>query len=167
MAKLKREQHRLYARHTSSDPWFLIGRGNDDLSVEMNGSYEQTKDVTGEVEVSDTGYQPQIGIDPYIPDPEKDPEWYSFLKDLALNRKSGDEAKAEYMEVLIVDDEDEKHQAWKENCKIEITNYGGDTSGFHINYNIWVAGGRTEGSATYSDKLPTWSDEKVDSLLLP
>lgn len=164
MAKLKREQHRLYARHLGSDPWFLVGRGNDDMSVEMNGSFEQTKDVTGEVGVSDTGYQPQIPVDPYIPDPVKDSEFADFLLDLALNRKSGDDAKAEYMEVVITDDEAPKHRAWKEDCRIEITNYGGDTSGFHINYNIWVDGNRAEGSVTYENKVPTWSTVKADTL---
>lgn len=163
MAKLKREAHRLYVRAKESDPWFLVGKGNDDLSVEMNGSFEQTKDVTGDVSVSDTGYQPQVGIDPFIPDPVKDKEWYDFLRDLALNRKSGDDAKAEYMEVLIEDDEAEKHRAWKEDCRIEISSYAGNTEGFHINYNVWPDGNRVEGSATYTEKVPEFSEQKVSA----
>lgn len=166
MAKLKREAHRLYVRATSTDPWFLVGKGSDDVSVEMNGSFEQTKDVTGETSVSDTGYQPQIGIDPYVPDPVKDKEWYEFLRDLALNRKSGDDAKAQYLEVLIEDDEVEKHRAWQEDCRVEITNYAGDTTGFHINYNLWVDGNREEGSATYAEKVPTFKAGKIEGTSL-
>lgn len=157
MAKLKRNAHRLYVRAKSEDQWFLVGKSLDELSVEMNGSFEQTTDITGEVSVSDTGYQPQTSVEPYYANPE-DGAWYEFLKDLALNRKSGDDAKAEYMEVLIENTEDSEHDAWKEDCRIEIASYGGDTSGFQISYNIWVDGNREKGKATYSGKVPTFEN---------
>lgn len=155
MAKLKREAHLLYLKFKNSDEYTIIGRGVDDMSVEMNGSFEQTKDVTGEVSVKDTGYQPQVSVDPYYADP--DDVIYPYLLDLALNRKSGDDAKAQYLEVIMEDTEDPTHKAWQENCRIEITNYGGDTSGMRINFNIWVDGGREEGTATFTGKVPTFS----------
>lgn len=155
--KLKRKAHRYYTRAKSTDAWFLVGRGLEELSVEMNGSFEQKTDVTGETTTSDKGYAPQASVSPYYADPN-DGAWYEFLKDLALNRKSGDDAKAELMEVLIEDTEAASHDAWKENCRIEIVSYGGDTSGFQIAYNIWSDGERAEGSATYSGNTPTWSD---------
>lgn len=154
MAKLKREAHRIYLKTSGLSAWFLIGKGIDDMSVEMNGSFEQKRDVTGEVSVNDTGYQPQVSVEPYYANP--DDAIYPFLKDLALNRKSNDEAKAEYMEVLIEDTEAESHEAWKEDCRIEIVSYGGDTSGFQIAYNIWPDGNRTKGSVTYEGKVPTF-----------
>ena len=155
MAKLKREAHGLYLKVSGSDNWFLIGKGIDDLSVEMNGSFEQTKDITGQTSVSDTGYQPQISVEPYHADPTD--AIYPFLKDLALNRKSGDDAKAKVLEVLVEDTEAAKHSAWQEDVRIEITSYGGDTSGFGINFNIWSDGNREEGSATIVDKVPTFT----------
>ena len=155
MSKLKREAHGLYLRFASTDAWFLVGSGIDDMSVEMNGSFEQTKDVTGAVAVSDTGYQPQISVDPYIANP--DDTIYSYLKDIALNRKSGDDAKAEYMEVLIDDDTNTSHSAWTEDCRIEIVSYGGDTSGMQILFNIWVDGNRVEGTVTFTNKVPTFT----------
>lgn len=156
MAKLKREAHGLYIRPTSEENWFLIGKGIDDLSVEMNGSFEQTKDITGQTSVSDTGYQPQISVEPYHADPTD--AIYPFLKDLALNRKSGDDAKAEILEVLVEDTEATNHSAWKEDARIEITSYGGDTAGFGINYNIWSDGNRVKGTATLAGKVPTFTE---------
>jgi len=152
--KLKREAHGLYLK-VGESAWFLIGKGMDSLSVEMNGSFEQTKDITGETTTTDNGYKPQISVDPYRADPSDN--IYPFLKDLAMNRKSGDDAKAKYMEVIVDDTEASSFSAWQEDCRIEITNYGGDTSGMAINFNIWVDGNREEGTVTFNeDKVPTF-----------
>lgn len=159
MPKLKREAHRFYVKASGMTNYFLVGKGIDDMSVEMNGSFEQTQDVTGEVSVSDTGYQPQVSVEPYYANP--DDEIYDFLKDLALNRKSGDDAKAEYLEVIIDNTSASEHEAWKENCRIEISSYGGDTSGFQIAYNVWPDGGRVKGTATFAGKVPTFSEGSV------
>ncbi|MDO4800764.1 MAG: hypothetical protein Q4A15_01230 [Prevotellaceae bacterium] len=156
MAKLKREAHALYIKPVGlSTNWFLIGKGIDSLSIEMNGSFEQTKDITGSVTVSDTGYTPQISVEPYQANP--DDSIYAFLKDLAMNRKSGDDAKVEILEVLIEDTEDESHDAWKENGRVEITNYGGDTSAMAINFNLWYDGDRKQGTATITEGVPSFS----------
>lgn len=144
MAKLKREAHAFYIKAKGMSNYFLVGKGIDDLSVEMNGSFEQTKDITGEVSVSDTGYQPQASIEPYYANPED--EIYPFLKDLMMNRKSGDDAKAQYLEVIVEDTEASSHDAWQEDCRIEIVSYGGDTSGLQISYNVWVDGNRQQGT---------------------
>lgn len=151
--KLKREAHGLYLRFKSTDAWFLVGSGIDDLSVEMNGSFEQTKDIIGDVKVSDTGYQPQIGVEPYKADPED--AIYEYLKDIAMNRKSGDDAKAEMLEVLVDDTEATEFDGWTENVKIEVTSYGGDTSGLGINFNIWSDGGREQVKVEMAGKVPT------------
>lgn len=158
MPKLKREAHALYIKPASgalSQNYFLVGKGIDDMSVEMNGSFEQTKDVTGEVSVSDTGYQPQVSVEPYHAN--TDDSIYTFLKDLALNRKSGDDCKVKILEVLIDTTDGVKYDAWEEDGKVEITSYGGDTSGMGINYNLWYDGNRTQGKATISAKVPTFT----------
>lgn len=157
MPKLKREAHGLYLKVGSAGKYFLIGSGIDDLSVEMNGTFEQTRDILGQTTVSDNGYQPQISVEPYRANPED--AIYPFLKDIALNRKSGDDAKGKFLEVLVDDTEASSHSAWEEDCRIEITSYGGDTSGMAINFNIWSDGNRKAGTATIDPetKEPTFS----------
>lgn len=151
--KLKREAHAFYIKAGTMTNFFLVGKGIDDMSVEMNGSFEQTKDITGGTAVSDTGYQPQVSVEPYYANP--DDEIYPFLKDLMMNRKSGDDAKAKYLEVIVEDTEASTHDAWQEDCRIEIVSYGGDTSGLQIAYNVWPDGNRQQG--TVADvKNPTF-----------
>ena len=158
--KLKREAHALYIKPSSnslsgSAVYYLIGKGIDELSVSMNGTFEQKKDIIGNVTTSDTGYQPQVGVEPYHADPED--SIYEFLKDIAMNRKSGDECKVKMLEVLIEDTVDEQHDAWEEDAKIEITSYGGDTSGLGINFNIWADRKQKKGTVTLADKVPTFT----------
>jgi len=158
MAKLKREAHALYMKPASgslSTAYYLLGKGIDDMSVEMNGSFEQTKDVTGEVSVSDTGYSPQVSVEPYHANPSD--SIYDFLKDLAMNRKSGDDCKVKILEVLIDKTDSANYDAWEEDGMVEITSYGGDTSGLGINFNLWYDGNRTKGTATIANKVPTFT----------
>lgn len=152
--KLARERLAHYLKVPGKESWFLLGVDNEDMAVEMNGSFEQVKDVTGNNRVTDSGYQPQLSQDTYYANPED--SIYEFIKDLAMNRKSGDYCKAQYMEVIIEDTEDEAHQAWIEDCKVEIVSYGGATNGVNIPFNVWPDGNREEGTAKIVNKVPTY-----------
>lgn len=155
--KLKRSAlaHYISAGTALSEAWFLIGKDIDDMSMDMGGSFETKKNILDETSVSDTGYQPSMSVSPYYANPED--SIYPFLKDLALNRKSGDEAKAKLLEVIIDDTEAEKHDAWKEDCVIEITSYGGGTEGVTIEYTIHPNGNRVQGKVTIGeDKIPVF-----------
>jgi hypothetical protein len=154
MAKLKRSAHAFYVQGGSSTKWYLVGKDIDDMSVDMNGSFETTKNILGETSVNDTGYEPQISVTPYYADPTD--EIYEFLLDLAMNRKSGDDCKGKYLEIIAESAEESAHKAWQEDCKFEIVSYGGDTNGFQIEYNVLTCGNRVEGTATIADKTPTF-----------
>lgn len=151
--KLAREAHALFLKAPSMSGFHLLGSGMESLTVEMNGEFEQTSDILGETATVDKGYKPQISVSPYYANP--DDSIYPFLKDLALNRKSGDAGLCEYMEVVVDDTEASTHSAWKENCRVEITSYGGDTTGFQIEFNIYPNGSREEGTVA-SLRNPTF-----------
>lgn len=145
--KLQREAHVLFVKGGSAD-YQIIGEDIDDLSVEMNGSFETSKNILGKTRVTDTGYAPSVGVEPYYANPTDN--IYAFLKDIAMNRKSGDAAKGKMLEVLIDDTDATKHDAWEQDCIFEITSYGGDTNGFAIAFTVHPCGTRTQGKATIS-----------------
>ena len=161
--KLTRSAHRFYlnVKGTSSPAWYWVGKDIEDMSVDMGGSFETKKNIMDETSVSDTGYTPSISATPYYADPEDD--IYAFLEDLALNRKSGDDCLAECMEIIVSNTDDPSHKAWKEDCKIEIVSYGGDTNGYQIEFNVHPCGNRIAGTATLHKKVPTFT-EGVSSL---
>lgn len=155
--KLKRSalKHYLNVSGSENPSWYAIGKDIEDMSVEMNGTFETTTNIFDETSVSDEGYAPTISVEPYYADPED--SIYSFLEDIAMNRKSGDDCKAEYMEIIASDTSSASHKAWKEDCKIEIVSYGGPTGGMQIAFNILPAGNRVEGTAAIANKVPTFT----------
>ena len=98
--KLKRSAHRFFLNVKGDTPeWYWVGKDIDDMSVEMNGSFETKKNIMDESSVTDTGYNPSVSATPYFADP--DDAIYAFLEDIAMNRKSGDDCKAECLEVIV------------------------------------------------------------------
>lgn len=152
MAKLARKAIAHYVKPTGAAKWYLIGKDIDDMSVDMNGSFESTTNILGETSVNDTGYQPSMEVTPYYADPED--EIYEYLLDLAMNRKSGDDCKAVMLEAVA---DGETIKGWQEDCKIEITTYGGDTNGARIEFTLHNDGNRQEGTITIADKQPSFT----------
>lgn len=159
MSELKREALAHYIKPASglSATYSLIGKRMSSLSVTMNGSFEQGKDITGQSYVTDNGYSPELGDVVYYANPD-DTEMYAFLENITMNRLSGSDAKVKFLEVIIKDTSSESHDAWEEDAIIEIVNYGNEEN-FTISYRIHPDGGRTKGTATIdkSTKKPTFS----------
>lgn len=158
MSNLNREALAHYIKPIAGElgsEYYLIGKDIDDMSVEMNGSFETKKNILGETSVTDTGYSPSMAVAPYYANPAD--TIYPFVKDLAMNRKSGDDCKAKFLEVIVSDTKAESHEAWEEDCKIEIVSYGGPTEGFAIPFTIHPCGNRKQGTVTLLNKVPTFT----------
>ena len=162
--KLKRDAYRLFlnTKGKESPNWNWLGDDMDEMNVDMNGTFETTKNIKGQNSVSDEGYTPSVSATPYYADPEDG--IYDFLEDLALGRKSGDDCLAEYMEVVIKNTEDSKHLAYKEDCKIEINSYGGPTTGFRIEFTVHPAGNRKKGYVTINEEKPAFTEGEISSV---
>lgn len=159
--KLSRNAHLMYVAGGSAD-YQIVGKDIQELSVEMNGTFETNQNILGDTIVTDAGYAPSVSVDPYYAD--KGDKIYSFLKNLALNRLSGDEAKGKMLEVIVEDTEAAKHEAWEQECVFEIVSYGGDTNGFRILYNVHPSGKRTNGNATIDKETREVTFTKSTSL---
>jgi hypothetical protein len=135
--------------------WYLVGKDIEDMSVDLGADTETIKNILDEVSVRHNGYEPSIEAEPFYADPS-DP-LYPKLKDIALNRKKGDDCKTKYLEVIVEDTEATSHSAWQEDCLIVPQSYGGDTSGFQIPFNVLPDGNRVPGTATLANKVPTFT----------
>ena len=81
--------------------WFLIGKHVSDMSVNMNADTETIKNILDETAIIDNGYEPEFDVDTYYADPATDTTFYTKIKDIAMNRKTGDDCKTFVLEVLI------------------------------------------------------------------
>ena len=158
MGKLTRGAHMLYVDSSmkgTTTAWYLVGKDIDYLSVDLGADTETIKNILDETSVRHNGYEPSIEAEPFYADP--DDALYDVLLDIAMNRKKGDACLTQYLEVVVEDATDSSHKAWREDCYIVPQSVGGDTSGLQIPFNILPAGNRVQGTATLSNKVPTFT----------
>lgn len=139
----------------SSPSWFLIGKDIEDMAVELNPDTETTKNILDETSVNDNGYEPSMSADPYYANPED--AIYENLRNIAMNRLTGDACKTQILEVLIEGDTESKHKAWTEDVIVKPQSYGGATGGINIPFDVTFNGNRQEGNATITNGTPTFA----------
>lgn len=155
--KLKRSYllHYIDASFGEETPkWFLIGKDIEDMSVELNPDVETTKNILDETSVNDNGYEPSMSADPYYANP--DDEIYPKLKDIAMNRRTGDDCKTKVLEVLV-DKTEGPYDAWTEDAIVKPQSYGGAPGGINIPFDVTFNGNREKGTVTIADKVPKFT----------
>lgn len=151
MGKLTRGRYIIYidASFGSGTPdWFKVGKSLTSLAVELNPDVTVERNILDEVTATDNGYTPQSSVDPYHANP--DDAIYEKLRDIAMNRLTGDACKTKIMEVIVEDDKATSHDAWTEDIVVKPTSVGGDTAGFSIPYDVYFDGNRKQGTVSYS-----------------
>lgn len=151
MAKLNREALAHYidtsmqktVSQSGEAQWEIIGDDIEEMSVEMNPDTEQSKNILGQTKTVDNGYEPSMSADPFYAD--KDKKLYEVLRDIAFERKKGDECKTLMLEVIVEDSEATNHLAFVQEVTIKPDSYGGDTAGFNIPFTVSDNGAREKG----------------------
>ncbi|MGN1133215.1 MAG: hypothetical protein ACI4RN_02045 [Oscillospiraceae bacterium] len=134
--------------------WFLNGKDTDDASVALNPDISSTKNILDETNVADNGYEPELDIGTYYANPGD--AVYDKLKDIAMNRLTGDDCKTTCLEVLV-DKTTGAYDAWTEDVIVKPQSYGGPQGGVNIPYNIKFAGNRVKGTVTFANGVPTFT----------
>ena len=138
-----------------SPAWFLIGKHVADMAINMNADTETLKNILDETEVIDNGYAPDFDVDTYYATPT-DGDFYTKLKDITMNRKTGDDCKTFVLEVLI-DNDGSSFDGWVEEVVVKPTSYGGAQGGVSIPYKVSFTGNRTHGSVSIASSVPTFT----------
>ncbi len=143
--------------------WTLIGKDMDSMSMSLNPDVETTKNILGETVVTHSGYTPELDIDSYKARTED--AIYEKLLDIAMNRKSDEESTSAYLLEAVLTDEVKNSdastltgKAWLENVIVVPQEYGGDTAGFDIPFNINLNGGRVQGAVSVDNRVPTFTE---------
>ena len=139
----------------STPAWFLIGKHVSDMAINMNADTETLKNILDETEVIDNGYAPDFDVDTYYATPT-DGDFYTKLKDITMNSKTGDDCKTFVLEVLI-DNDGSSFDGWAEEVVVKPTSYGGAQGGVSIPYKVSFTGNRVHGTVTISSGVPSFS----------
>lgn len=153
-----------FANTLASATWFKVGIDMEELSVSLNPDTESIKNIWGESRVTDNGYEPSIDADPYYANPDE--TIYPKIRDIAMDRLTGDECKTLILEVIVEDTEATNHLAYVEEVIVKPQSYGGGTAGVNIPYNLSFNGGRKKGYVTATSLTsgnPTFTEGAIPS----
>lgn len=154
-------QSAISAEIMTSQSWYKVGKDVQDLSINLNPDIEQFKNILDESRANDNGYQAEADVDTYFADPS-DGAWYELIKDIAMNRKTGDDCMTILLEVLV-DKTSGPYDAWTEAVMIKPQSYGGAPGGVRIPYKILYCGGRKGGTVTFDPETgaPTFTETPI------
>ena len=132
--------------------WEAIGKDNDDLSKELNPDTESSKNVLGETTFRHSGYEPEVGVDPYYIDPSR--KMYERIKRNAIEENYGETdllgwfAEA-YFETANKESRTMTGYCWVRQAWYVPQSVGGDTTAFAVPVNIHPVGAKVKKQIVY------------------
>jgi len=131
-----------------------LGKDLEEYNVEMNANVDAKNNILGETSVILDSYQPQANVEPYYAVVES--ALFDRLQGIIDKRQTLDELKTDVIEVHLWESPTAgKYTAYREEAIIEVSSYGGDTTGYQIPFNIHYTGERTKGTFDPSTKIFT------------
>lgn len=145
--KIKRKfmAHYIDAATTGTASYVRLGKDLEEYNVEMSANVNTTQNILGETSTSIDGYEISASVEPYyavVGDP-----LFDRLQKIIDERQTLDDLKTTVIEVHLWESATSgKYVAYKEDAIIEVSSYGGDTSGYQIPFNLHYVGNRTKGT---------------------
>ena len=157
MPKIERKlmAHLIDANFGEEQPnWWRLGADLEEYNVELNPDTETSKNILGESTFKHNGYEESAEVDPYYAN--TDDAIFVKLQQIVDERLTGDKCKTSSIEVHMWEgDETEGFEAYKQDCYVIPTSYGGDTSGYQIPFSVYPVGTRVKGTYVPSTKIFT------------
>lgn len=140
---------------TEGNEFVRLGKDLEEFNVEMNANVETKNNILGETSVNVDSYQPQSSAEPYyavVGDP-----LFTRLQAIIDERQTLDDLKTTVVEVHLWETSGEEGTfvAYSEEAIIEVSSYGGDTTGYQIPFNIHHTGARMKGKFNVTTKTFT------------
>ena len=141
--------------------WTLLGKDDDDLSVDLNPDTEQKKNVLGETTTENNGYKPSISPN-YIA--RREDAIYPHLQEIVDTLTTDENKTTMYMMVATLTDEvkdsDTKTltgHGYMVKTQVVVNNDGGPTAAYTIPFTASEDGGRIQGSVSVTERVPTFT----------
>ena len=146
--------HYLNAGFGGDAAYTRLGDDLEEFSPEMSANVEKKSNILGETSVTINSYQKQGEVKPYYAQ-EGDPLFEKLQAiidgDLVL-----DDLKTDIVEVKLWESGTSgTFPAVREECYVEVSSYGGDTTGYQIPFNVHYTGVKTKGTFNTSTKAFT------------
>ncbi len=143
-----------FANDDGTAGYVRLGQDLEEYSPELSANVEKKNNILGNTTVTIDSYQKQGEVSPYYA--EKDDPLFSRLQAIIDGDLVLDDLKTDIVEVKLWGEESAgAYPAIKEECYIEVSSYGGDTTGYQIPFNVHYTGVKTKGTFDVSKKTFT------------
>ena len=156
MAKIERKYmaHFINAAKEGQAVYERLGQDLEEFSPEMSAQVETKKNILGESSVLISGYEKTAAVEPFYAD--QGSELFQHLQEIIDGDLVLDALKADVVDVKLWDaDQAGAYPAVKETVFIEVTSYGGDTTGYQIPFTIHYTGEKVKGTFNVSTRTFT------------
>ena len=121
-----------------------LGKDLEEFSPELGAQVETKKNILGETSVIISGYEKTGAVEPYYA--ESGSKLFDRLQDIIDEGRVLEDLKTDVVEVKLWEqDENGCYPAIREAVYIEVTSYGGDTTGYQIPYTLHFVGDKVKG----------------------
>lgn len=136
----------------SASGWEALGKDNDDLSKELNPDTESSKNVLGEATFRHSGYEPEVGIDPYYIDPSR--KMYARIRENAIEENYGENDLLGLFAEAYYETANKETRTMTGYCFVRQAwfvpeSVGGDTTAFAVPVTVHPVGPKTKKKIVY------------------
>ena len=143
-----------FANDDGTASYVRLGADLEEYSPELSANVEKKNNILGQTSVTIDSYQKQGEVSPYYA--EKGDPLFEKLQAIIDGELVLDDLKTDIVEVKLWNEESAgAFPAVKEECYIEVSSYGGDTTGYQIPFNIHYTGVKTNGTFDVTKKTFT------------
>ena len=133
-----------------------LGKDLEEYSPEMAAQVDTKKNILGETSVLISSYEKTAAVEPFYA--EEGSALFARLQDIIDNARVLDELKTSVVEVKLWENAGgSAYPAIEEEVYLEVTSYGGDTTGYQIPFTVHYTGNKTHGSFDIATKTFTAS----------
>lgn len=122
-----------------------LGKDLEEFSPELSAQVDTKKNILGQTSVVISGYDKTGAVEPYYA--ESGSKLFMRLQDIIDESRVLEDLRTDVVEVKLWEQaENGSYPAVKEEVYIEVTSYGGDTTGYQIPFTLHFTGNKVKGS---------------------
>lgn len=156
MAKIERKYlaHFINTAAEGEAVYERLGKDLEEFRAELSAQVDSKKNILGETAILISSYEKTGAIEPYYA--EQESALFARLQEIIDNALVLDALKTDVVEVKLWEAEaDGKYPAIREEAYIEVTSYGGDTTGYQIPFTLHYTGNKVKGTFDLTTKTFT------------
>lgn len=154
MAKIERK-FMAHFIETGEGTLVRLGKDLEEYAPELSAQVEKSRNILGQTNVIISGYEKTAKVEPYYAE-EGDP-LFARLQEIIDGNLTMEALKTNVVEVKLwqPNGDNNSYPAIQEEAYIEVSGYGGDTSGYQIPFTLHYTGEKVAGSFDITTKTFT------------